>query len=60
MANRIREVWAENLDEEMGYLRDTLERYPYVAMVSYNSLLVDCVPPNLARTLSRTLNSLAL
>lgn len=35
MANRIREVWAENLDEEMGYLRDTLERYPYVAMVSY-------------------------
>jgi hypothetical protein len=44
MANRIREVWAENLDEEMGYLRDTLERYPYVAMVSYTFLLLAWVP----------------
>lgn len=37
MANKIREVWAENLDEEMGYLRDTLARYPYVAMVSVHA-----------------------
>ncbi|KAI8084887.1 ribonuclease H-like domain-containing protein [Halteromyces radiatus] len=28
----IREVWAENLDEEMAYLRDLVEDYPYLAM----------------------------
>ena len=44
MANKIREVWAENLDEEMGYLRDTLARYPYVAMVSVHA--APAQPPN--------------
>ncbi len=34
MAGRIREVWAENVELEMGLLRDTIEKYPYVAMVS--------------------------
>lgn len=33
MAGRIREVWSENLDVEMGYLREAIEKYPYVAMV---------------------------
>jgi hypothetical protein len=29
----IREVWAENLDEEMVYMRDLVEDYPYLSMV---------------------------
>jgi hypothetical protein len=29
----IREVWAENLEEEMSHLRDMVEEYPYLAMV---------------------------
>lgn len=29
----IREVWAENLEEEMAHLRDLVEDYPYLAMV---------------------------
>jgi hypothetical protein len=29
----IKEVWAENLEEEMKVLRDLVERYPYLAMV---------------------------
>lgn len=31
---RIREVWAPNLEAEMRNVRDVVERYPYVAMVS--------------------------
>jgi CCR4-NOT transcription complex subunit 7/8 len=31
---RIREVWKHNLHEEMAVLRDVVEKYPYVAMVS--------------------------
>lgn len=30
----IRDVWAENLDEEMEKIRHLVEKYPYVAMVS--------------------------
>lgn len=30
----IRDVWEDNLEEEMGVLRGMIERYPYVAMVS--------------------------
>jgi CCR4-NOT transcription complex subunit 7/8 len=31
---RIREVWAHNLHEEMAVLRDLIDKYPYIAMVS--------------------------
>jgi CCR4-NOT transcription complex subunit 7/8 len=30
----IREVWASNLDAEMKNIREVLEKYPYVSMVS--------------------------
>ncbi|GAA5974184.1 hypothetical protein JCM21900_000913 [Sporobolomyces salmonicolor] len=30
--NRIKEVWAENLEEEMGYIRAAIDKYPFVAM----------------------------
>jgi hypothetical protein len=30
----IRDVWATNLEEEMANIREILEDYPYVAMVS--------------------------
>lgn len=33
MAERIKEVWANNLEEEMSYLRAAIEKYPFVAMV---------------------------
>lgn len=32
--SRIREVWAENLAEEMSYIRAAIDEYPFVAMVS--------------------------
>lgn len=32
MAHRIREVWADNLDEELDALRATIEKYPVVSM----------------------------
>jgi CCR4-NOT transcription complex subunit 7/8 len=35
-AKYIKEVWAENLEEEMAYLRDLVEEYPYLAMVRKN------------------------
>ena len=38
--NRIKEVWAENLEEEMSYLRAAIDRYPFVAMVSLLSPLL--------------------
>lgn len=31
---RIREVWKHNLHEEMAILRDLVDKYPYIAMVS--------------------------
>jgi len=35
--SRIREVWAENLEEEMAYIRHAIQDYPFVAMVSPTS-----------------------
>ena len=32
---RIREVWQHNLAQEMQNLRDLVEKYPYISMVSY-------------------------
>lgn len=32
---RIREVWKHNLEEEMAVLRDIIDKYPYIAMVSF-------------------------
>ena len=29
---RIREVWADNLDEEMSTIRDIVDDFPYLAM----------------------------
>ena len=29
---RVREVWEDNLEEEMATIRDVVERYPYIAM----------------------------
>ena len=34
---RIREVWAPNLEAEMRTIRDLIDSYPYVAMVSHLS-----------------------
>ncbi len=31
--NRIRDVWASNLSEEMAILRCLVDKYPYIAMV---------------------------
>jgi CCR4-NOT transcription complex subunit 7/8 len=31
--NRIRDVWAGNLHEEMALLRQLVDKYPYIAMV---------------------------
>ena len=37
-SNYIREVWADNLEEEMAYLRDLVEDYPYLAMVTTQTI----------------------
>jgi hypothetical protein len=33
MVTRIKEVWAENLEDEMTNIRDAIQKYPFVAMV---------------------------
>ena len=36
MKGRIRDVWRNNLAQEMQILRGLVEKYPYISMVSYN------------------------
>jgi CCR4-NOT transcription complex subunit 7/8 len=36
---RIREVWANNLEEEMATLRALVERYPFISMVGCRAVL---------------------
>lgn len=31
---QIRDVWAEDLNREMGVLRSLVDKFPYIAMVS--------------------------
>ena len=35
--SKIRDVWEDNLEEEMQVLRDLVEEYPYISMVSPTS-----------------------
>ena len=37
---RIRDVWKHNLAQEMAVLRQLVEKYPYISMVSRWSLLL--------------------
>lgn len=37
---RIREVWKHNLAEEMAAIRDLVDKYPYIAMVSSHCLFL--------------------
>lgn len=40
----IRDVWASNLDEEMEIIRELIEKYHYIAMVSRgNHISVPCL-----------------
>jgi len=39
LAGRIREVWRNNLYQEMELLRSLVDQYPYVSMVSIVLLL---------------------
>jgi hypothetical protein len=34
---KIIDVWADNLEDEMEYIRQVVEKYPYIAMVSLKS-----------------------
>lgn len=60
---RIREVWKQNLEEEMAVLREVVDKYPYIAMVSIshsNHYRVKLLFAMLTVLDSRTQNSLAL
>lgn len=37
----IRDVWKNNMEEEFAKIRDIVESYPYVAMVSVNRNTVE-------------------
>jgi CCR4-NOT transcription complex subunit 7/8 len=41
---RIREVWKHNLHEEMAVLRDLVDKYPYIAMVSFGWRFLQMYP----------------
>lgn len=64
LKGRIRDVWRGNLAQEMQLLRNLVEKYPYISMVSllanllYNTLAL-VISPRLKR-MKRTQNSRAL
>ena len=41
-SQRICEVWAINLDEELKRIRHVIRKYNYIAMVRHASLLTAC------------------
>jgi hypothetical protein len=43
----IRNVWSENLEEELGNIRRLVDKYSYVAMVSSLQQLLTEYPPDL-------------
>lgn len=40
--SRIRDVWRNNMDEEVDLLQELIDDYQYVAMVSNSSAMVEC------------------
>lgn len=53
LMNRVREVWAANLDQEIALLRDLVDQYPYVTLVGNSCLcghrpLTRCIRQQLA------------
>lgn len=46
---RIREVWKHNLQEEMATLRDLVDKYPLIAMVSYGFVQLEKHHPDVSR-----------
>ena len=41
----IRDVWAENLEQEIATIRDVVEKYPYLAMVRPEAMRVISIYP---------------
>ena len=36
--SRIRDVWKSNLEQEMALLRDLIDKYPWISMVSFHPI----------------------
>lgn len=56
MVGRIREVWANNLEQEMTILRQLVQKYPFVSMVSpvmFGEVLHGCILTPPGRRVSR-------
>lgn len=39
----IRDVWSDNLHEEMQIIRDVVEKYPYISMVCIFMVQTQCI-----------------